>query len=62
MQNTHELKQSEKKDHYHFVINGCKMGEWEVSDLRHLIECIDNKLPWKIDKEEIQETPYVSHL
>jgi hypothetical protein len=43
MYNTTELKPT-KKDHYNLVINGVKLGEWERSDLRHLIETIDNKI------------------
>jgi hypothetical protein len=39
-----EVKESEQKDHFHFSINGLKLGEWERSDLRHLIEVIDNKI------------------
>jgi hypothetical protein len=39
-----EVKKSEQKDHFHFSINGLKLGEWERSDLRHLIETIDNKI------------------
>jgi hypothetical protein len=39
-----ELKKSERKDFYHFNINGMKMGEWEKGDLRHLIEVIDNEI------------------
>ena len=47
MQNTFELKESENKDHYHMVINGSRMGEWDTDDLRHFMECIDNRLPWR---------------
>jgi len=39
-----EIKPTEKKDYYKFVINGLKLGEWERSELRHLIEVIDNKI------------------
>jgi hypothetical protein len=39
-----ELKSTERKDYYKFVINGVKLGEWERSELRHLIETIDNKI------------------
>tara|TARA_B100000497_G_scaffold10023_1_gene11083 strand:- start:4578 stop:4712 length:135 start_codon:yes stop_codon:yes gene_type:complete len=39
-----EVKESEQKDHFYFSINGLKLGEWERSDLRHLIETIDNKI------------------
>ena len=39
-----ELKNSERKDYYKFLINGVNLGEWERSDLRHLIEVIDNKI------------------
>ena len=31
-----------KKDHYYLTINKIKLGEFERSDLRHLIEKIDN--------------------
>ena len=47
MQNTFELKESENKDHYHMVINGLKLGEWDTDDLRHFMECIDGRLPWR---------------
>jgi len=39
-----EVKDSERKDHYKFLINGVNLGEWERSDLRYLIEVIDNKI------------------
>ena len=39
-----ELKDAERKDYYKFLINGVKLGEWERSELRHLIEIIDNKI------------------
>ena len=40
------------KDLFDVNINGVILGTWEASDLRHLIEVIDNKLPWKIDANE----------
>ncbi len=40
------------KDLFDLNINGVILGTWEVSDLRHLIECIDNKLPWKIREKK----------
>ncbi len=39
-----ELKNTDKKDYYKFLINGVNLGEWERSELRHLIEVIDNKI------------------
>ena len=39
-----EIKESSKKDHYHLTINKIYIGELERSDLRHLIETIDNKI------------------
>ena len=39
-----EVKETERKDYYKFLINGVNLGEWERSDLRHLIEVIDNKI------------------
>lgn len=39
-----EIKESSKKDHYHLTINNMYLGEFERSDLRHLIERIDNKI------------------
>lgn len=39
-----ELKKAERKDYFKFLINGVNLGEWERSELRHLIETIDNKL------------------
>jgi hypothetical protein len=39
-----EVKDSERKDYYKFLINGVNLGEWERSDLRYLIEVIDNKI------------------
>lgn len=39
-----EVKDSERKDYYKFLINGVNLGEWERSELRHLIEVIDNKI------------------
>jgi hypothetical protein len=39
-----ELKKTERKDYFKLLINGVNLGEWERSDLRHLIEVIDNKI------------------
>jgi len=39
-----ELKDTERKDYYKLVINGVNLGEWEKSELRYLIEKIDNKI------------------
>jgi len=39
-----ELKNTDKKDYYKFLINGVNLGEWERSELRYLIEVIDNKI------------------
>lgn len=33
-----------KKDHFNLAINGIELGEFERSQLRHLIQQIDNKL------------------
>ena len=33
-----------KKDHNYLKINKIKLGEFERSDLRHLIEKIDNQI------------------
>tara|TARA_R110002020_G_scaffold99072_5_gene235369 strand:- start:1323 stop:1457 length:135 start_codon:yes stop_codon:yes gene_type:complete len=44
MKNTIEIKPSENKDHHKISINGVKLGEWERSQLRHLIETIDNAI------------------
>jgi len=33
-----------KKDHYYLTINKIRLGEFERSDLRHLIEKIDNQI------------------
>ena len=39
-----EVKDSERKDYYKFLINGVNLGEWERSELRYLIEVVDNKI------------------
>lgn len=39
-----EVRNTERKDYYKFLINGVNLGEWERSELRHLIEVIDNKI------------------
>jgi hypothetical protein len=39
-----EVRDTERKDYYKFLINGVNLGEWERSELRHLIEIIDNKI------------------
>jgi hypothetical protein len=39
-----EIKKTDRKDYFKFNINGVKLGEWERSDLRNLIEVIDNKI------------------
>lgn len=33
-----------KKDHYKLKINNVDLGEFERSDLRHIIQQIDNKI------------------
>ena len=38
------LKETERKDYYKFLINGVNLGEWERSELRYLIEVVDNKI------------------
>lgn len=43
MQNTIELSKVEK-DYYELKINGTSIGTWERSDLRHLIQVIDNEI------------------
>ena len=43
MQNTIELKEVHK-DHYQLFLNGANTGIWERSELRHLIEVIDNTI------------------
>ena len=42
-----EIRNADKKDYYKFLINGLDLGTWERSDLRHLIEVIDNKIQTK---------------
>ena len=37
-----DLKPTEHKDYYALSINGVKLGTWERSQLRQLIEDIDN--------------------
>jgi len=39
-----EVKDTERKDYYRFLINGVNLGEWERSQLRYLIEVVDNKI------------------
>ena len=39
-----EVRDTERKDYYKLIINGVNLGEWERSELRHLIETIDNKI------------------
>lgn len=39
-----EVRDTERKDYFKFLINGVNLGEWERSELRHLIEVIDNKI------------------
>jgi|TARA_R110000782_G_scaffold137341_1_gene229834 hypothetical protein len=38
-----EISES-KKDHYYLTINKIRLGEFERSDLRNLIEKIDNQI------------------
>lgn len=44
MNNTTEIKKTDKKDHYNLSINGVVLGEWERSQLRQLIETLDNAI------------------
>lgn len=39
-----EIKNSDKKHHYYLTINKIYLGEIERSDLRHIIQKIDNKI------------------
>ena len=39
-----EIRKADQKDYFKFLINGLDLGTWERSDLRHLIETIDNKI------------------
>ena len=42
MYNKIEIKENDAKDYYDLSINGVTLGSWERSDLRHLIQEIDN--------------------
>ena len=42
MKNTIDIKHADEKSHYHININGVDMGKWETSQVRHLIETLDN--------------------
>lgn len=44
MNNTIELKDTNTEDYYELVINGVKLGVWERSQLRQLIEDVDNRI------------------
>ncbi len=44
MYNTIKITENDTKDYYDLSINGVILGTWERSDLRHLIETIDNKI------------------
>ena len=33
-----------KKDHFLFAINNIELGEYEISELRHIIQQIDTKI------------------
>lgn len=44
MNNTTEIKKTDKKDYYNLSINGVVLGEWERSQLRQLIETLDNAI------------------
>ena len=49
-ENTIEMKLIEE-DYYELRVNGVQFGVWETSQLRHLIEYIDNNLlPWNHKK------------
>ena len=37
-----QIKPTENKDYYELSINGVKLGVWERSQLRQLIEDVDN--------------------
>jgi len=39
-----EIRDTDRKDYYKFLINGLDLGTCERSDLRNLIETIDNKI------------------
>ena len=42
------------KDLFDVNINGVILGTWDTSQLRYLIEVVDNKIPWKINTNEIK--------
>jgi len=39
-----EIKPNGKKDYYNLTINGVEFPKWERSELRDLIEKIDNQI------------------
>ena len=42
MTNSIDISKSDKKDYYNLNINGVILGEWERSQIRDLIEKLDN--------------------
>ena len=44
MTNSIEINKSDRKDHYNLNINGVILGEWERSQVRALIEKLDNAI------------------
>ena len=39
-----KIKDTVKKDYYNLWVDGLEVGTYERSELRHLIETIDNKI------------------
>ena len=44
MYNKVTITENDANDYYDLSINGVILGTWERSDLRHLIEVIDNAI------------------
>jgi len=42
MKNSIQITKNDAKDYYDLNINGVKLGTWERSQLRELIEIVDN--------------------
>lgn len=50
-----KIKETKNKDYYKLTINGFHMGVFERSDIRHMIEQLDNAINVGLAGEEVAE-------
>ena len=54
MYNNFEVKNTDRKNYKEVFINGASLGSFERSDLRHLIEVLDNAIDVELKSSKIK--------